>query len=166
MKKHIKVSILVICICVAFLLLIFASLIFISEVAYISNAKAHILMCKKTLEETWRAFELYKKDFNGALPPSLFELRPYMKEAQPKCPGDREEDEKSYSRDYFYYNMLSSKEPRPICWDSKPHRIRSRLLPDAYIWNVLYTDGHVESLNRREFLSLMRSIGIRDPNYP
>ncbi len=165
MKKNTKVLILVLCICIAFFILVYVSLVSFVDTLNAMNTHARILMCEKTLKAIWSALEQYMGDFNEDLPASLSELEPYMKETWYKCPGDREEDEISHSRDYCYH-ILSSKEPAPICWDSKPHRKRWRLLPDTYTWNVLYTDGHVERLNKRDFLSLMRSIGISDPNYP
>ncbi|MCP4610741.1 MAG: hypothetical protein GY845_18695 [Planctomycetes bacterium] len=173
MKKHVKVLILVICICIAFLLLISASLLFISEVAYKSNAGLSMFACENTLRAIGYALEAYKSNHEGSSPSSLLELKDDIKEKYtsdsagvPLCFGNRNDDEIGHTSYYVYNPSLSTDENRPICWDSTPHRIRSRFLSDTYVWNVLYADGHVERLRRRGFLSLMRSIGIRDPNFP
>ncbi|MBN1803650.1 MAG: hypothetical protein JW837_00225 [Sedimentisphaerales bacterium] len=172
MKKHVRILILVTCICIAFLLLISASLLFISEIAYKSNAGAHILACEKTLIAIGHAFETYRANHKGSLPSSLLELKDCIKEKYPSdsagipiCVGNRNEDETGDTSYYVYNPSLSTNENRPICWDGKPHRIRSRLIPDTYIWNVLYADGHIERLRKRNFLGLMNSIGISEPNY-
>lgn len=166
MKKIVIVLILVVCICIAFLFLIV-------DVANTVNSEARIRLCEDTLGAIGHAFEAYRANHEGSPPSSLVELKDNIKGRYarnsagiPHCVGNRNEDETSDTSYYVYNPSLSTDENRPICWDSKAHHQRNRLLPDTYIWNVLYADGHVERLSRREFLSLMRSIGIRDPNNP
>ena len=134
-----------------------------------SNTIGRLLVCENTLKEIARAIELYRADFNGALPPSLLELKPYIEkrylhgeQGLPRCVGNRNEDETSDTWEYCYYPS-SSKEISPICWDSQPHRMKSLLGSDIYLWNVLYSDGHVERLHEKEFF---RELSILISNKP
>jgi hypothetical protein len=128
--------------------------------------------CENTLKAVGHAFEAYKADHEGSLPSSLMVLKDYIKEKYrsdsagiPITIGNIKHE--AVDTSYYVYNpSLGTDENRSICWDFSPHRISGRFLPDLYLWNVLFADGHVERLNRREFSSLMRSIGIHDPNFP
>ena len=141
------------------------------DFAYSINAHAHRLMCENTLKAIARAIELYEADFDGALPPSLLELNPYVEKkyrrSGPKgirCPGDRGENETSDSWDYVYQPSLSNIAVRPVCWDSKPHHSKGIVLPDVVRWNVLYSDGHIETLNHRKFFKELLRFVSRKPD--
>jgi len=134
-----------------------------------SNTLGRLLVCEDTLKVIFHAIELYRADFNGDQPPSLWELKPYIEkrylhgeQGLPRCVGNRNEDETSDTWEYCYCPSLS-KEIRPICWDSQPHCLKSLLGPDIYIWNVLYSDGRVERLHEREFF---RELSILISNKP
>jgi len=133
------------------------------------NTRGRLLVCENTLKAVARAIELYKADFRGALPPSLLELKPYIEkrylpgeQGLPRCVGNRNEDETSDTWEYCYYPS-TSKEISPICWDSQPHRMKSLLGSDIYLWNVLYSDGHVERFHEKEFF---RELSILISNKP
>ena len=170
MKKHFKILIsgiiifLVIFLFFAFLLLI--------DVLHGMKDFGWTITCENTLRAIGHAFESYKSDHEGSLPPSLLELKDYIKEKRPSdsagipiCIGNIEN--KAGNKSYYVYKpYLSTNENRPICWDNAPHRIRWRRVPQTIVWNVLYADGHVERLRKPEFRSLMNSLGIRDSNNP
>ncbi|MCP4262855.1 MAG: hypothetical protein GY774_35900 [Planctomycetes bacterium] len=168
MKKHVKIFISVIIIFLV-IFLFFAFLLLI-DVLHGMKDFGWAITCEKTLTAIGQAVEVYKSDHEGSLPSSLSVLKDYIKEKRPSdsagipiCVGNTD-DEAGNTPYYVYKPYLSTNENRPICWDSKPHRIRGRFLADRYVWNVLYADGHVERLNRRKFMSLMSSLGISDPN--
>lgn len=130
------------------------------------NTRGRLLVCENTLKAVACAIELYRADFNGALPPSLLELKPYIEkrylhgeQGLPRCVGNRNEKEGSNTWSYVYDPALSNNHVRPICWDSKSHRIKHLFLPDSLRWNILYSDGHVETLNDRKlFKELLRFV--------
>ena len=142
------------------------------DFTYSINVHAHRLMCENTLKEIAHAIELYRADWDGVLPLSLLELNPYVEEKYrgfgpkgiPRCPGDRGEDETSDSWDYVYQPSLSNIAVRPICWDSKPHHSKGIVLPDVVRWNVLYSDGHIETLNDRKFFKELLRFVSRKPD--
>jgi len=64
------------------------------------NARGRLLVCENTLKAVAHAIELYRADFNGVLPPSLLELKPYIEkrylhgeQGLPRCVGNRNEKE-------------------------------------------------------------------------
>jgi len=65
---------------------------------------------------------------------------------------------------YVYNPSLSSSNIRPICWDSKPHRIKHLFLPDSLKWNILYSDGHIETLNHRKFFKELLRFVSKKPD--
>lgn len=65
---------------------------------------------------------------------------------------------------YVYRSDPNSKDIQPICWDSQLHRIKGCVFPDICRRNVLFSDGHVETMSERKFLKLMRQYSIEQPN--
>jgi hypothetical protein len=136
--------------CLFFLLVILCLPAFFST----ANTYGRIYFCENQLKKIADAIVLYKTDYNGQWPSSLLEILPYYYKEEykpgisriPKCPGNRNEKEESDEWEYSYFPPKVN-EIVPVCWDSKPHHIKSRFLPDSYIWNVLYSDGHIERLN-------------------
>ncbi len=164
-KTHVIILI-VLCICVA-------SLPFIIDSLNNVNSEARIRICENTLRGIGDTFEIYRANHQGSPPSALLELKDSIKGnyghdwlGVPHCVGNRNEDETGNSSSYIYNPFLGTDKNRPICWDSTPHRKRWGLLPDTYVWNVLYANGQIERLNRQDFFSLMRSNGISDPNNP
>jgi hypothetical protein len=112
--------------------------------------------CLQTLRAIASAIEVYRADHGGSLPPSLLEVKSCIQgtyihgpNGVPICVGNRNEKEDGEYAQYIYDPVVSSERIRPICWDSKPHRMKLIILPDVLKWNVLYTDGHIETLNMR-----------------
>jgi prepilin-type processing-associated H-X9-DG protein len=148
MKKIIFILFLIIFICF-FIILDSLSLI---------NTTARVLGCVNNLKDIWQYIEQYKVDWDGSLPQSLSQLDFYGD--LPRCPGDREKDETSRSWDYCYL-APSDKGIKPLCWDSETHHYK---IKKPYKRNVLFTDGHIESLDEKDFFRLMQKYGISDPN--
>ena len=129
-----------------------------------ANSYSWLLGCKTKLEKIGKAIELYRKEHSGLYPHTLLELKSYLKGplkvSYPlfECVGERSENDASGSWEYVYDPNTSGDVVRPICWDSRPHKMGKR--------NVLFSDGEVKHLKEDEFLRLMRRLGVKDPNTP
>jgi hypothetical protein len=139
--------------------------------AYLINDASHRLTCENRLKAIAQAIELYRADWDEAFPPSLLELNPYIKgkyNPGPKrisrCSGNRDETGTNSSRQYVYQPPLNSGDIVPICWDGKPHHFKGRFAPDMLLWNVLYSDGHVDRLHYDEFLKEMARVAAKKPD--
>ena len=148
------------------LLILFIIYVFIINAFLIGNAASHMLMCENTLEMIADASNQYRANSDGQWAPSLVELEPYYKGKYkpdpnnvPKCPGDRNES----TSEYYYFKPLSQKVV-PFCWDSKPHRTKGFILSDTFLWTVLYSDGHVERVNKKELFKELSSLSKTNPD--
>jgi len=131
--------------------------------------------CRRNLEKVANAIKLYQKDSNEVLPHSLAKLKPYYgvlyrkdHDGIPICTGNRSETEDtSYAWPYVYSSsLLIDANAVPICWDSKSHRIDLLLRSPYFTRNVLFSDGHIETLSEQKFFALMHKYGVDDPNDP
>jgi hypothetical protein len=147
------------------IMILYFLLLSLGDVSQHVNTKARILLCENHLKIIAKAIILYQDDWNGQWPESFEAMKQYYEDPNyiPKCPGNRNDQETSDSWDYYFYK------PRikgivPVCWDSKPHRFREAFLPDRLVWNVLYSDGHVESLEQNEFLKALEILAATNPD--
>jgi hypothetical protein len=115
------------------------------------NTMAWVLTCKNHLKDIWQSIEQYQEDWDGSFPQSLSQIN--TQNSIPKCPGD--------SWDYCYL-APSDKGIKPLCWDSQTHYHKFDHKP--YKRNVLFSDGHIESLDEKDFFRIMQKYGISDPN--
>ena len=137
------------------------------------NSQGSKLMCENTLKMIAKAVNLYQAEWDGQWPPSLLELGPYYEGIYspgpnriPDCPGDRNEKETHDSSKYYYYPPKTGEIVKtvPVCWDSKPHYTKLFLLPDTFLWTVLYSDGHVERVNKKELFKELSSLSKTNPD--
>ncbi len=153
------------------LLLIFLGLIFCLLLLVFINSPSMInsqgtkLLCENRLKIIAKAINLYHAEWDRQWPATLLELGPYYDDPNriPKCPGDRNEQETHDSSEYYYYPP-KVEEVVPVCWDSKPHHTKLFLFPDSFLWTVLYSDGHVERINKRKLISELSRLAKTNPD--
>lgn len=117
-----------------------------------------MLHCENYLKTIAKATNLYQADWDGQWPESLKVMEKYYPYKRiPTCPGNRNDEETS-DRWIYYYFKPKVEEVVPVCWDSKPHyNKKAKLLPSIKMYNVLYSDGHIESYSETEiFLELFQ----------
>jgi competence protein ComGC len=153
------------------LLLIFLSLIIciflliLIDSPSMINSQATKILCENRLKIITKAINLYQTEWDGQWPVSLLKLGPYYDDPNriPRCPGDRNEQETHDSSEYYYFPPKTD-EIVPVCWDSKPHRTKSFLLPDTFLWNVLYSDGNIKRLNKRKMILELSRLAKTNPD--
>jgi hypothetical protein len=151
-------------------LILFCFLLILINTPNIMNSYNSKLMCENTLKMIANAIKLYEAEWEGQWPPSLLELGPFYEgkykpgpNSIPKCPGDRNEHETSDPSEYYYFPP-NVEEVVPVCWDSKPHYTKVVLWPDSFMWNVLYSDGHVERLSKEELIKELVRLAETNPD--
>jgi len=102
------------------------------------NTMAHVLTCENELKDIWQHIDQYREDWDGTFPQSLSQI--YTQDEIPKCFGSSQE---------YCYLALVEKRIRPLCWDSETHCHKFDHKP--YKRNVLFSDGHIESLYEKDF---------------
>ena len=133
------------------------------------NGFGSVLQCRRKLRDIAAAFDAYRNESEGDWPPRLRALVPYMRDVPspadwvPMCVGNRQGD-CAYGWPYVFRSDVKHTDVEPICWDSQPHRIKGAFFPDIYVRNVLFNDGHVETLSEGKFLRLMQKSGVTEPN--
>ena len=115
------------------------------------NTMGWVLTCQNELKDVWQYIEQYQDDWDGSFPQSLSQI--FSKDTLPCCTVG--------SRGYCYLAPIHN-EIRPLCWDSETHCHKFDHKP--YKRNILFSDGHVESFNEKDFFQLMQKFGISDPN--
>ena len=117
------------------------------------NTMAWVITCENRLKNIWQCIKQYKEDWDGSFPQSLSQLALYTEDSLPECPGESSA---------YCYLAPSDRLIKPLCWDSKTHYHKFDKKP--YKRNVLFTDGHIESLREKDFFQLMKKFGISNPD--
>lgn len=148
------------------ILILYFLLLFIEDAFNSSNISGRMLGCENQLKMIAKAMNLYRIEWDGQWPESLEAMKKYFVPPNriPKCPGERNEDETSDYRIYFYFKP-KVEEVVPVCWDSKPHyNKKAKLFPSIKKWNVLYSDGDIERLFERELLRELSQLANTNPD--
>ena len=135
-------------------ILLVLGIIWLAGAHQVSAARgiARAMLCRNNLAELGLALRMYRDDYNAQLPPSLEPLPRYLgRDFLFTCPTD------SMARNGGYaYLYLPVKDPKPsdmVCWDPVPHVTRHGIL--RYLSttqrNVLFADGHVNTVSEAEF---------------
>jgi len=153
-------------IAIVFIILIpFAILVLIADFANSANVYGKMLLCERNLNAIAKAIESYKAEFDSQWPESLEVMEKYYQYNRiPKCPGNRNEQETSDPWIYYYFKPLDEGIV-PVCWDSKPHyNKRAKFFPSIKQWNVLYSDGNVESLSEKDVFRELFILAKKNPD--
>ena len=130
-----------------------------------ANVYSRMLRCENYLKVIAKAIESYKAEFDNQWPESLEAMEKYYPYNRiPTCPGERSEQEGS-DRWIYYYFKPKVEEVVPVCWDSKPHyNTKAKIIPAIKQWNVLYSDGHIERLNKDGLTKELENLAVSNPD--
>ena len=145
--------------------ILYVILLFMVDVANSGNVYSRVLACENQLKMIAKAINLYQADWDGQWPESLEVMKKYYPYNRiPMCPGNRNEQETDDPQIYYYFKP-KVEEVVPICWDSKPHcNKKAKIIPTIKIWNVLYSDGHIEILSKRELSHELSQLSKTNPD--
>ncbi|MBM4044472.1 MAG: hypothetical protein FJ279_05105 [Planctomycetes bacterium] len=155
--------------------------VLLSEVVFTwvsaARAKFRVAACHTSLSCIGLAMNMYCQDYDEWYPTKLANLYPgYLSATKPyQCPNaytswrDAPNLEHVRGRDYAWtYRQVGpmAHPDVPLAWDPYPHEVPDMLWRKTKHWNVLFMDGHRETLSEEAFKKRVGRLGSQFTSQP